>query len=299
MHKISSGKGPAQAKARVPGMYCLLACMPKSGSTFLSKAVSELPGMRRVHLVPGYQRREQELDPGILAQQAQNQRYLTQLWKQGQLKQESRPRGWVAQHHVRYHQTTHDLIREWGITPIVLVRNIYDVVPSIYDHLSGQAKFMQEGKSPVGNNQYMSMAYVAEDALTYDRETFLEFIAEMVIPWYFNFYTSWTAAPNATLITYEEMIDNPRATLSKVVELMRNPFSGAEVAAALEAAQSGMTRQNKGHAGRGADLPDSVRRKIESYARFYPGIDFSPIGLGSAEEARAKGLKGIGKKETA
>lgn len=39
----------------------LVACMPKSGSTYLSGAIEALPGFIRAHLVPGYGRREQEL----------------------------------------------------------------------------------------------------------------------------------------------------------------------------------------------------------------------------------------------
>jgi hypothetical protein len=42
--------------------HFLVACMPKSGSTFLTEALASLPGFKRAVLVPQHGRREQELE---------------------------------------------------------------------------------------------------------------------------------------------------------------------------------------------------------------------------------------------
>jgi Flp pilus assembly protein TadD len=82
----------------------LVACMPKSGSTFLTDLIAKLPGMQRVHLVPEYGRREQEFD-------------LEQLVIHRDI-------GFVSQLHVRPSEFTLGLCRKFGIRPIFLYRNI-------------------------------------------------------------------------------------------------------------------------------------------------------------------------------
>lgn len=261
----------------------------------MSRVISELPGMRKAVLVPGHERREQELDENAIAQQVKNTQFLRAYWQQNKIPGFERPRGWVAQHHTRYNDSTAKVLEGYGIQPIVLVRNIFDLVPSLYDHLSGNAEFIKNGEAPQGTHQNMSMAYVADDALRYDKDTFLDFIADMVIPWYFNFYTTWTRCPNAALVTYEDMRADSVKALDRAFRKLRVRFTTKEITTALEKASSGKTRMNKGETGRGGGLPDRVRDKIVAYARYYPGIDFSPIGIGEPENStHNKNLKRIG-----
>jgi hypothetical protein len=74
--------------------HFMVACMPKSGSTFFSTALAEYPGFRNISLVPDYGHREQELC------QIQLSRYDRVSY--------------VAQHHIRNSALTQLLIAEYG-----------------------------------------------------------------------------------------------------------------------------------------------------------------------------------------
>ena len=98
------------------GKKCiLLACFPKSGSTYLSKIISSYENFRKVDLVPSYGNREQELD---IRKLHQNKKY-----------------NYIAQQHVRSSFETEKLINQFELKTIILVRNIYDIIPSLRDHL--------------------------------------------------------------------------------------------------------------------------------------------------------------------
>ena len=99
--------------------HILIACMPKSGSTYLSNAISRLPRFRKTSLVTHYGRTEQDLDLRLALRKSRH--------------------NYVCQHHVRYNEKTSDVINRFGVTPIVLVRNVFDCVPSIRDHLRNEA----------------------------------------------------------------------------------------------------------------------------------------------------------------
>ena len=108
--------------------HVLIACFPKSGSTYLRTIIANLPNMVPVTLTTGYDRREQELS---IEQLIFNHK-----------------KNYVASHHTRYSLITQKLMDDFEICPIVLVRNIYDVIISLHDH------FFREGTSlPMGNIQ--------------------------------------------------------------------------------------------------------------------------------------------------
>ena len=95
--------------------HLFVACMPKSGSTFLANALSELTGYRYVNLAYAYERSEQNL-------------YLPKLI-------DSFSFGSVTHLHVRATESTIDLMKMFSIRPVILVRNIFDIVVSIRDHM--------------------------------------------------------------------------------------------------------------------------------------------------------------------
>ena len=111
--------------------------------------------MRLVQLSLGTDRREQELS---------NEKLILYHNK-----------NYVSGNHTRYSSVTQKLIDTYMLHPIVLVRNIFDVVESLYDHFRLESTVIP-------------MAYVPNDISEWDKNKALLFITEMVIPWYFNFY---------------------------------------------------------------------------------------------------------------
>jgi len=246
----------------------LVACMPKSGSTFLSTVISELPGMRREILVPGFERREQELSAQKIEEAILVTKALRTIRRQKGQTDSDFPLGFVAQHHVRYSQPTAQLIGEHNIRSVVLVRNIFDAIVSIYDHFHS-------------GNRPMSMAYIGDDFYNLDKDVAYEFIAEMVIPWYMNFYVSWKHCnKRKIMIRYEDLLENPEKTVARICKRHADTiFSKDDITAALDRAQGRNTRRNQAIAGRGEEIPERVRDKVRAYTTYYPSIDFTPIGL--------------------
>src|SRR5579862_7683714 len=101
-----------------PRSHVLVACMPKSGSTFLCDIIAGLPGFRQVDLSPAYGRRQQELDEACLKRVNRFD--------------------YVSHNHVQYSDWTGALCRAYGVTPIVLVRDLFDVTVSLRDHIRNE-----------------------------------------------------------------------------------------------------------------------------------------------------------------
>ncbi|MEM9222733.1 MAG: sulfotransferase domain-containing protein [Pseudomonadota bacterium] len=246
--------------------HFLLACMPKSGSTYLAQILANMPGMRREHLVPGYERREQELCTVRLMEMRQLTGGLLRMWREAGGTAGVKPVGFVAQHHLRFSKPTKVLIDRFELMPIVLVRNIFDVVPSLYDH--------------VRTHLTLPMAFMDHEFLELDEGKALDMISDLIIPWYFNFYVSWSKANiYCVRMSYEDVIADPEAAVANIYRCYEVPWTQEEIAIALEQASQTDTRKNKGVVGRGDALPGSVRDRIKRYATYYPGVDFSPIGL--------------------
>ncbi|MEM8662881.1 MAG: hypothetical protein AAGF49_02005, partial [Pseudomonadota bacterium] len=87
-------------------IHILLACMPKSGSTFLAQILINMPGMRRERLVPDFERREQELCPQRLREAQALTEGLHRVWRERGEPRALAPRGFAAQHHVRHSRPT-------------------------------------------------------------------------------------------------------------------------------------------------------------------------------------------------
>lgn len=228
--------------------HALVACMPKSGSTFLSEAIASLPGFVRAHLVPGYGRREQEL----CSEKLSEYRNLNLSY--------------VAQHHVRYSEVTQFYIDQYSLRPIVLVRNIFDIVPSLIDHHS------------IDSAVYPA-AFAPDDIASWSFDQAARFVTFMAIPWYFNFFVSWQRCQNKLIVTYEELVAHPEQVMERICEFIQVPVSTCEIGAALKLANSSGFRKNKIQPGRGANLPVECINHIHGMVSFYPDVDFSPVGL--------------------
>jgi hypothetical protein len=226
--------------------HLLLTAFPKSGSTYLRTLISNLDKMGYVTLVTGHDRREQELAVERLI-------FLHR-------------KNYVAQHHTRYSLITEMLMQDFNIKPIVLVRNIFDVVESLHDH------FHKEGLP-------LPMAYLPDDFLTWDRDFSRNFITQMIIPWYFNFYVSWFHYDKKLLLTYENLTKNTDDVLKKIVQFSGIKTSHHEIENSILKATKQSTRKNIGKSGRGENLSEEIKEKIQNMTKFYPTVDFSPIGL--------------------
>lgn len=225
----------------------LIACMPKSGSTFVSNAISRLPGFRKTSLVTHYGRTEQDIDPRLALRKS---RY-----------------NYVCQHHVRYNEKTRDVIDRFSIVPVVLVRDLHDCVVSLRDHLRRES---------VDN----SMLFANQDHVNLPDAELETFIVQLAIPWYINFYVSWHDCPSALWISYQEVTTDSKDALKRILHHAgRQNIRDEEIEMALKNRNSSADRMNVGRPGRGRMLSKENRALIRQYCSAYPCIDFSRIGV--------------------
>lgn len=257
---------PQLVKTHANEVRLLVACMPKSGSTFLSTLLSQFPGMRREHLVPGYKRREQEICLNALGNAIYNTKHLRYLKSNGTLDMDKFPRGFVAQMHLRFTEPTLEILREYDLKVVVLVRNLADALVSMRDHIKRASN-------------YAAMGYVTEEMRQWEDARLEEFIVDMIAPWYIHFYVSWTKAECFPIFRYEDLAADPARVLRSVAAEVGLPRSQSVLDEIVASVQKMNTRQNKGVAGRGQELAPPLLERIRHMRSYYPDVDFTPIGL--------------------
>lgn len=236
--------------------HAALISAPKSGSTWLSSILMSLLGWQVMHLLPHFGRREQELDIHRLLLTKRSNNIVT------------------PGVHTRYSRETTKLLKLSNAHTILQFRSIFDIVVSFKDHMNNESV-----KWP--------MAYMDTDTWKSFNETEqLDFVVDMVVPWYFNFYSGWMNSDfikdkeRALIVTYEDMKQDILAVVSKTCKFLGEPKSDDEIRAAIELSKRLQTRKNKGVVGRGkSQLNDKQRQRIVYYTRFYPNIDFTILGI--------------------
>ena len=232
----------------------LIACMPKTGSTFISNVLVELMDGYRAHLCESTNQKDQDLYlPKILVN-------LNELV--------------IAQHHLKANEANLDLIRAFGIKTVVLTRNIFDTIPSNLDHML---------KEPDGG----PCCFVSDDFVNWDTSKQVDFLIDTMVPWYMHFYVSWQAATaNRSVpllwITYEELKHDPIKLFVRVLNHLGFPKSEDQVQAAVDkvGADREASRINVGKSGRGESvLSEEQRDRIVRMAKYYDNVDFTPLGI--------------------
>ncbi|WP_156927068.1 sulfotransferase domain-containing protein [Azospirillum halopraeferens] len=254
LRRVLDGQAPAAG-----GRHLLVACMMKSGSTFLSKLLARCLGFAHISLDRGGDRREQELDPVTLAR-----------WQGAD---------YVAQNHLRHSVPTERLLTDFGVTPIVLVRNIFDVVVSMRDHMRGE--------SP-----RFPMAYADEVIAARDDAAVEDFLVRLAVPWFFNFYVGWWRSGTRLIVTYEELVADTPGTVQRILDVVGLTREDADLRAAIAAMSGEDTRRNQARTGRGAGLAPDLRALILAMAQHYPDVDFRPIGITPPPAGRARRRRG-------
>ena len=232
-----------QAKQQI-----LLACMPKSGSTFLKTILINLFTMEEIPLASGYDRREQELS-------------LEKLLL-------LRDCNYVAQLHIRHSRPTQKLINQFGLRPIILVRDLFDCAISNRDHFF---KFKQFESS---------MCYVDETILNVPKTRVDDFVIDHLMPWCVNFYVGWFKAGNASMMTYEALNTDPVNCIAGICTQIGITANLDDIAAAVAVAQQSNTLKNSARIGRGhEELTPTQQERIHRLCGYYPDVDFTLVGV--------------------
>ncbi len=219
--------------------HIFIAAMPKSGSTFAVNALAAATGFTQAKLVPAYERRQPELCELCLAKYADVD--------------------FIAKNHTRHSTFTEQLCDEYGVSPIVLIRSLFDVVISARDHV--------RNKSPVTFALYLEPAHLDRSDVALEK-----MLTMLAIPWYVNFYMGWRGCKKAHMVMYEEMIADPTGTISDMLTFAGVSLGKDRIAAGIDAALQGNSRINVGKAGRGRNLQPETVRMILEMLDMYPEI---------------------------
>jgi hypothetical protein len=176
----------------------------------------------------------------------------------------------VVQQHTKASDATLKLIDKYNLKTIVLVRNIFDVIPSLRDHL-----LVDPRPQPVFNP--------SDDFHMMDSVAQLDMIIDLGASWYINFYVSWYMAIQSkgfTMVTYEDFFSDIEAKFKQLCEVIGFPFDKAIFKDAKDKTENGKTRLNVGEKGRGQKLlNDEQKNRIIKLASYYPKINFEKIGI--------------------
>jgi hypothetical protein len=137
------------------------------------------------------------------------------------------------------------------------------------------------------NEGAFQTSYFRADWQLLDEETKIDLLIENVIPWYFQFVSSWDLAEKQKRIeihwlTYEELVADKPSSALRVLEFYGLGASrrGIEKRIGELESEGRKIRFNKGVTGRGrSGLSDRHKDQIRRQPRYYPSTDFGRIGL--------------------
>ena len=239
------------------GDRIVIACLPKTASTFLQNVIAEITGYPIRDIAAGYgdASEQDDLDLPLLVDTGFG--------------------GFVTHMHSRATDHNIKLMKMAKIKPIVLSRSIFDITVSVRDHVLKSAPF----KWP--------MMYFQKSFLELEESAQYDYIIDLCLPWFFSFYSSWYYVEQSNEVemywlTYEDFIkDKPEAVynLCALHKINVSRQDAGDVVSKLESKRK-KSNINVGRAGRGAELlTDGQLQRIRKFADYYPDVDFSRFGL--------------------
>ena len=236
----------------------VIAAVPKSGSTFLSNSLCRLTSYPYFRLTSGYGSNEHDL-------------YLPALCM-------INPYGCVSQLHMKgtFHNAAH--LNTFGVRPVILVRQIDDIVVSLVQDLRNKESLPGYG---IGQNGY-SFIWQDEDVRCLSDEQLTDMIIDLAIPWFVNFYVSWyrlceQGVVEALWVTYENMMAGKAETLKEILQFVGFHHDGKFDESILHMKYS---TYRDSRINRGAEiLSDTQKERIRQHFTHYRGVDFGKYGI--------------------
>ncbi|WP_281684367.1 sulfotransferase domain-containing protein [Thalassobaculum salexigens] len=242
-----------------------IASIPKCGTTWLFNMLAQVTGNTEVRLY-GDPVTGAEIDTARIVH----------------AHRESSP--WIAMMHLSPGAWASKLFTDCDAAPIILVRNIYDVIASFNDEIE---KVVQAGIPP-----HTTMIYIPDEYMAWETSKKLDFLITIFVPWVTFFLNRWEALEGEKhWVRYEDLVGDTHGTLRRILDVANfQDVSDDRIQqgiAAFSKDRSDLgykTRFNKGVVGRGAAmLSDAQKDEIRRILGFYPSLD--PVSLGILDEA--------------
>ncbi|MBT8484806.1 MAG: hypothetical protein HKO59_15105 [Phycisphaerales bacterium] len=230
--------------------HIVIACFPKSGSTFLATTLARATGFRPYLLNPIGHDTERDIRPLSIPM------FLTQPT--------------VSQEHMHARTENVRWLRLLGVRPVVLVRDVFDAVVSARDHVAPPGARGPAAHPPPDEN---------------DPSVRQDLAIRAGVPWMIDFFTSWRAARaklDVHFVTYDELVADPIATIERIFTHVGMRVPATQISDALASIRPSEVRFNRGRGGRGRlELTPAEIRLVEDIAGTERDADLSMIGLPS------------------
>ena len=236
----------------------VVAAAPKTGSTFLANTLHRVTGYPYFRLSSGYGTNEHDL-------------YLPALCMINRY-------GCVSQLHMKgtYHNAAH--LNAFGIKPVILVRQIDDIVVSLVRDLRQKESLPGFG---IGQNGY-SFLWLDEETQGLTDPQLTDMVIDLAVPWFVNFYVSWQrlcakGMVDAMWVSYEDMMADKMGTLKRILRFVGFPCDEDIDTGILEQKYS-TYRDGRSHHGREV-LSEDQKQRIRRHFSYYSGVDFGMYGI--------------------
>ncbi len=231
----------------------LLAFPPKSAGTFLRAAAVQATGGEVLRVCYAQGDRDAQLYlPTFLA-------YYAGGFCAGPM---------VTHVHMQAFPANTAFLSAFGIRPIVMVRNIPDMLASYWD-------MVEDGDIglPMGLN-----CTIPADFSALPTERRADFMIDVIAPWYAGYYATWsrfaeTSPDGICLVRYSQFVKDPAGTLARILRSSGLDKTEQDCRLAIEAvwAQRHAHRFNEGVEGRGRDyFSEGHIERIGAMLSYYP-----------------------------
>jgi|GEM_PF-714412 len=228
--RVAEAEPPA-GKTTATATRIMLACAPKSGSTYAANVLARYFGIRfgNSELHEMQWEAEQNLNRALLNELGSGS-YLLQM-------------------HLKPYPLNFKLMHEFGIDLTLQWRNLADMIVSLDEHIG-----------EFGEQQ--PLCYIQDQAgfLALSAQGRYQYLIRNALHWYLGFYLAWRKEQRVFGV-YERMVENPPAYFAETIARLAGNVDTARLTEILDT-PSGFTRLNVGRPGRSVELFSKETRRV-------------------------------------
>ncbi len=251
-------------KNTVCGKHLLINTMQKSGTQFLLEILTELTGYKRLSYIDSknfFDYRTEEYYYPEMVDNYDND-IIADCWHRN----------------ATYYNMS--LIKKFNFKTVLLVRNIFDIIPSFREYL-------------LSKKDYFYFSYLKDyDFYNLSAEQQHDIVIKTHLGWLFEIYVSWykarhTHGLDVMFVTYDDLVDNTEQTIQKISEYYELDKTANQIAKTINYVNNLKSKKkelnfNKGLKGRGKTLlTDKQKQFIMNFSKPYVNIDFRLLGIHS------------------
>jgi hypothetical protein len=177
----------------------------------------------------------------------------------------------VAHLHMQAFTSNRHFLEAFGIRPIVMLRNIPDMLASFLDMFDTDPNARNDGLN----------CLIPENFLEFDDSKKRDFVIDIIAPWYSSYFATWKkyedeAPKQVCVLHYPDFLADPAQTLQTALSHAGFAVSRekCEVALARATNQRENLRYNKGVRGRGRDYFSlEQRERLARHLAYYPNLE--------------------------